>query len=302
MVPRAERSQDVYANVAVISDGYRSLHHALQLTQHSDLFFEGRPMPVQWGVPFGGLLVAQAIAAASRATTEHLSLRSMHAYFVGVGDDEAPVDLRVHRISDSRSSSWKSVDLQQHGAMLLHATTLFSTDRPGPEHAIEMPQVPNPDTLKNLSHEVKQHHDAFIPWNENSAFDIRYIMPHPRIAADEPGVKAPRSQVWLRARGPDTGDPQLAIALLAYASDMCMLDACLRPANLWFGPDSAGGLSLDHSMWIYAPIDLDDWLLLDLHSPAMRGGRGLGRADIFTRSGQLVCSVAQLGMIRPQNP
>ncbi|WP_114423125.1 acyl-CoA thioesterase [Nocardioides houyundeii] len=259
-------------------------------------------MPVQWGVPFGGLLVAQALAAATATTASDLWPRSLHAYFVGVGSDEEPVDLRVADVADSKATAWRSVDVSQGGRLLLRAEAMFSRDRPGPDHARTMPQVPAPDDLTNVGVDLAPYPGTFTPWGPDSAFDLRHVDAPPRIAAEATGPGEATSQVWLKAGGADPGDPRLAAALLAYASDMCMLDACLRPAGLWFGDGSASGLTLDHSMWFHAPARVDDWLLLDLHSPAMRGGRGLGVADIYARDGELLCSVAQLGSIRPQRP
>ena len=46
------------------------------------------------------------------------------------------------------------------------------------------------------------------------------------------------------------------------------------------------------------PFRVDDWLLYDQDSPAASGGRGFGRGCIYTRSGELVVSTAQEGLVR----
>jgi len=53
-------------------------------------------------------------------------------------------------------------------------------------------------------------------------------------------------------------------------------------------------------MWFHRPFNFDDWLLYAQDSPSASGARGLSRGLIFTRSGQLVASVAQEGLIRPR--
>ena len=56
--------------------------------------------------------------------------------------------------------------------------------------------------------------------------------------------------------------------------------------------------SLDHAMWFHRPDKLDDWLLYTQDSPSASGARGLTRGSLFTRSGVLIASVAQEGLIR----
>ena len=56
--------------------------------------------------------------------------------------------------------------------------------------------------------------------------------------------------------------------------------------------------SLDHAMWFHRPVELDDWLLYTQDSPSAGGARGMTRGSLFTRSGVLIASVAQEGLIR----
>ena len=56
--------------------------------------------------------------------------------------------------------------------------------------------------------------------------------------------------------------------------------------------------SLDHAMWFHRDVKIDDWLLYDIDSPSTSGSRGLSRGLIYDRSGRLVASTTQEGMIR----
>ena len=56
--------------------------------------------------------------------------------------------------------------------------------------------------------------------------------------------------------------------------------------------------SLDHCMWFYHPVKVDDWWLYAQDSPAAGGARGLARGTIYTRDGVLGCSVAQEVVLR----
>ncbi|MGM7666571.1 hypothetical protein [Microbacterium sp. A93] len=127
---------------------------------------------------------------------------------------------------------------------------------------------------------------------------LRYVNNPPRLAAACEAGQQPRSSIWVRAAGEAPTDRALSAALLAYASDMCALDPVLKPHGLWWGDGSATGFSMDHSMWFHAPSRVDEWILVDQLSPALRDSRGLAIADMFTRGGELLCTIAQQGSMR----
>jgi len=56
--------------------------------------------------------------------------------------------------------------------------------------------------------------------------------------------------------------------------------------------------SIDHAMWFHWPARVDAWLLYASDSPSASGARGFTRGSIYTRSGRLVASTAQEGLIR----
>ena len=56
--------------------------------------------------------------------------------------------------------------------------------------------------------------------------------------------------------------------------------------------------SLDHALWFHRPFRADEWLLYAQDSPNSGGSRGLTRGLLYSRSGALVASVAQEGLIR----
>jgi acyl-CoA thioesterase-2 len=51
-------------------------------------------------------------------------------------------------------------------------------------------------------------------------------------------------------------------------------------------------------MWFHRDFRLDDWLLYACDSPSTSSGRGLSRGMIYDRSGKLVASTAQEGVVR----
>jgi acyl-CoA thioesterase-2 len=106
-----------------------------------------------------------------------------------------------------------------------------------------------------------------------------------------------RSRVWIRTSGPLPDDPRLHQSALAYGSDLTLLSASTTPHGLIIGLNVQAA-SLDHAMWFHRPFRADQWLLYDQVSPSASSALGLSTARLF-QDGQLVCTVAQEGLIRP---
>jgi acyl-CoA thioesterase-2 len=108
----------------------------------------------------------------------------------------------------------------------------------------------------------------------------------------------PQQNVWVRANGPVPKDRTLRTAILAYLSDMTLLDTATFPhGRAIFDPDLQVA-SLDHAMWFHRPADLSGWLLYTQDTPSSSGSRGFTRGMIYSRDGTLIASVAQEGLIR----
>jgi len=86
--------------------------------------------------------------------------------------------------------------------------------------------------------------------------------------------------------------------VLAYLSDWSLLDTATLPHAVSFLQDNMQMASLDHAMWFHRPFRADEWLLYVQDSPSAGGARGLNRGLIYDRSGALVASAAQEGLIR----
>nr|MDT0666163.1 thioesterase family protein [Micromonospora sp. DSM 115978] len=98
---------------------------------------------------FGGQLVGQALAAASR--TVDVPFHSLHSYFLYGGDTTTPVEYEVHRTRDSRSFATRRVVGYQHGRSILEVSASFTAARGGFEHADPAPlDVPAPETVTPL--------------------------------------------------------------------------------------------------------------------------------------------------------
>jgi acyl-CoA thioesterase-2 len=118
-----------------------------------------------------------------------------------------------------------------------------------------------------------------------------------------PAEKAPPvSNIWMRARAEIGSDQHLHQAILAYASDMGLLETSMRPHGVTWQTSGLQVASLDHAIWFHRPCDFNRWHLYAQESPSASGGRGFVRGEVFSESGVLVASIAQEGLIRQRKP
>src|SRR6266478_4196569 len=102
----------------------------------------------------------------------------------------------------------------------------------------------------------------------------------------------------IRADGTLPDSPLLHQCVVAYASDMTLMDTATLPHAVSWVDGRFQMASLDHAMWFHRPFRADEWLLYVQESPTASGGRGFTTGSLFRRDGTLVVSVAQEGLIR----
>jgi acyl-CoA thioesterase-2 len=261
--------------------------------------FRGKSPQDGWQRVFGGQVIGQALVAACR-TVEGRRPHSLHAYFVLPGDPRAPIIYEVERIRDGRSFSTRRVRAIQHGASIFSLSASFHIEEEGPEHQFAMPDVPMPEELRSES-EVRAELMPHMPEDMRNYFQReRPIEIRPVEFGRYTGERQPEGKfhVWIRATRPLPADPVIHQCVLAYASDMTLLDAANVPHGRSFHDQSVQAASLDHAMWFHRPFRADDWLLYAQDSPNLHGSRGFARGLIFSRDGTLVASVAQEGLLR----
>jgi acyl-CoA thioesterase II len=102
----------------------------------------------------------------------------------------------------------------------------------------------------------------------------------------------------MRADGKLPDDQLLHVCVLAYASDMTLLDSVLARHGVYWDDQNVLGASLDHALWFHRPFRADEWLLYDCVSPSASGARGLATGRFFAQDGTLVATVVQEGLLR----
>jgi acyl-CoA thioesterase-2 len=252
---------------------------------------------------FGGQVLGQALVAAGR-TVENRVCHSLHAYFLVAGDPKVPILYEVDRSRDGSSFSARRVVAIQHGRQIFNMSVSFQIVEPGLEHQIDAPVVPGPDDLPSEDDFRRQMADK-IPADYREHFlRPRPIELRPVDRADifAPQKRPPRQSVWVRATGALPDDIALNQCILAYASDMTLLDTSLLPHGIGWFQDDIQIASIDHAMWFHRPFRADQWLLYVQDSPSASGARGFNRGLIYAQDGRLVASVAQEGLMRVREP
>ncbi|WP_027172522.1 acyl-CoA thioesterase II [Methylobacterium sp. 10] len=273
----------------------------LDLARLDEDLFRGQSIETGWFRVFGGQVLGQALVAASRTVGASRPPHSLHAYFILAGDPAAPIDYAVERIRDGRSFATRRVVAHQHGRAIFTLSASFHTDEDGLVHQTAMPDVPGPEALldapalaaqagPSIPATMRAYLGRATPIALRPVEVQRYMSREPR---------EPRFHVWLRAGARLPDDPAIHRAVLAYASDLMLLDATLIPHGQTVFDAAIQSASLDHALWFHRPFRTDEWLLYAQESPVASGARGFARGSIFTREGELVASVAQEGLIRP---
>jgi len=288
-----------------LSEALQKLVSLLDLERIDRTIFRGRNEDTQRSRLFGGQVAAQALVAAGRTVEGGRAPHSLHAYFLRGGDPGHPVIYTVDPIRDGGSFTTRRVVAQQNGKAIFNLSVSFHVREPGFEHADPMPEgLPDPDSLPSWAERAAQLGDEvpkeFRAWLEREhAIEFRSQGGGDGLF----GGRAPGPlRIWLRANGPLPEDPFLHRCLLAYASDMALLDAMARRHVK--GPvfRHVMAASLDHALWFHRDGRIDDWVLYEQESPSASGARGFARGRLFARDGRLLASVAQEGLIRPLAP
>ena len=282
-----------------MSPAVEDLLKILDLEQLEVNLFRGQSPKSGWQRVFGGQVIGQSLVAARR-TVDGRHPHSLHGYFMRPGDPKVPIVYEVDRIRDGRSFTTRRVVAIQHGQAIFAMSASFQVDEGGFDHQAAMPDVPGPDELPSED-DVKAELLSRMPepmrtyYERERPIDMRPVEIN-RYMSREP--MEPQFHVWIRTTGRLPDDPAIHQCVLAYASDMTLLDTSLVPHGRTVFDPTIQGASIDHAMWFHRPFRADEWLLYAQDTPNAGGARGFSRGLIFKQDGTLIASVAQEGLIR----
>ena len=259
------------------------LSHVFTLESHGPDTYVAESPHYPWGRIYGGLVIAQALWAATQTVRVEHVVHSLHAYFILGGEFSEPVRYEVDRVRNGRSFTTRRVVARQSAGAILTLECSFQRYEDGVESQPEtMPaDIPSPEALPKV-------YDAGL--------DRREV---PETAG------SPGSRVWGRFPLALGDDARLHYCALAYLSDMNAMDA-VSASRAGGRPTGDGewsefmGASLDHAMWFHRPVKADDWVLMDMTGHGLVRTRGLATGHVFDRSGIHVATIAQEGLLRPK--
>ena len=284
-----------------MSFALQDLLATLDLEQLEVNLFRGRSPSTGRQRVYGGQVIAQALVAACRTVdVAGRPPHSLHAYFLLGGDPKVPIVYDVDRIRDGKSFTTRRVVAIQHGEAIFTMAVSFHRDEPGMGHQAKMPDVPGPDEVASDA-EIKARVLPLMPeavrrfYERERPIELRPVEIDRYLGRK---IEGGRFHVWIRATGQLPDEPAIHQCVLAYASDMMLIDAAMIPLGRTVFEPTIMAASLDHALWFHRAFRADDWLLYAQDSPNLSGARGFSRGLIFARDGTLVASVVQEGLLR----
>jgi acyl-CoA thioesterase-2 len=280
-----------------------ALQQLLELERLEVNVFRGESRDIGSPQVYGGQVLGQALKAAYATVPPERGVHSLHAYFLRRGDFNAPIVYFVDRSRDGHSFTSRRVTAIQHGEQIFHLSASFQQPEAGFEHQQAPPAAPTPESLADSSSAAFASGGSMV---QHFSPQLREHFLHERPFEFRPVPRNDLQQafrmMWLRAvdRLPD--DDMLHRCLLAYVCDFQLLRTALLPHEQEVGAGRLTIASIDHAMWFHRPLRIDDWLLYVTDSPSASGARGFARGSLYDRSGRLVASTAQEGLLRVLPP
>ena len=269
-----------------------SIMDVLELQEEGAGHFIAPAVPSQISRTFGGQVVVQALRAA-QVTVSEKQVHSLHSYFLRPGDSSSPMSLQVETVRDGRSFAARQVRASQHGKLIFILSASFHLPgEQGPEHADPAPEVPGPqEAVRGGGGKLHSPRIILPEWQD---WDIRLIPEPGRDSAAAERTGSGFRYIWFRYTGAVPAEQSFHQAGLAYMSDMTLI----RSALIEHQGVEVQLASLDHCMWFFRPIHVDEWLLYEQVSPAAGGGTGLAQGKLYNRAGELVAMTMQEGLMR----
>ena len=281
-----------------------SLISLLTLEQKDTHHFVGQNYKTAWGRVFGGQVLGQSLHAAYQTVPKDRIAHSMHGYFILGGDINIPIEYHVDAIRDGKSFTTRRVVAFQNGKAIFNMAASFHLKEEGVDHQITMPNVLTPELLLT---DIQQA--GSLQQMDPERYE-RLMKSHPQVFEFRPVGKAiylenrnspPHSHIWFKTKGNIEADISLQHQLLAFASDYSLLLSATLPHRKELAHSKMYYASLDHALWFHRDFKIDDWLLYAIESPSASNARGFSRGSIFDRSGKMIASVSQEGLMRKYN-
>jgi acyl-CoA thioesterase-2 len=247
---------------------------------------------------FGGQLMAQSFVASSRTLTrDDLPPSALSVHFINGGDTAKDIEFHVVRLREERRFANRRVDAVQDGTLLSSAIISYMAGGAGLEHGVAPPEVAEPHTMPSMG-ELLRGYEQTVPHFVKALHPIEWRYTNdPAWVMRHKGDRLPHNRVWVKADGVLPDDPVLHTAAMVYSSDTTVLDSVITTHGLSWGFDRIFAASANHSVWFHRQVDFNDYVLYSTSSPVAADSRGLGTGHFFDRSGQVLATVVQEGVL-----
>ncbi|KAI1323154.1 Thioesterase/thiol ester dehydrase-isomerase [Xylariaceae sp. FL0255] len=284
-----------------------------------DVFTNERPLKSQQAgrTVFGGLLVSQAVSAASATVPNDFHVNSSQSSWLRAVTEKAngKVAYHVERTSDGRSYAMRMVRVMADDAWVYVAMILFQNNKQPVTNSLtydeEMPELAsNPDDIPQersvqfTASRTNQSGGSMEPFRPDDApFDWRLG-----------GFEFSNKQTEVRVRGYvratqslSTNTPAINLAGLAYASDHTLagMAAAANPMAVGKGGCNVALIaSLTHNVHFLNPmVQIREWMVTERRTTWGANGRVLVHQLLWDwKTGRLVMSVDQEALIRLKSP
>lgn len=248
--------------------------------------FRGQSKDLNTGQVYGGQVLGQAIYAATSTVDVSRSIRSAHAYFIRKGDVTEPIIYQVDRALDGGSVSSRVVGANQHGKQILHLSASYHVQEEGFDYQ-PIVKLPIEALDKALNENLLSQHPFYADY-----FDVVLV-------EDKDKTNPKAIQFWIKAKETLVNQEHVHQTVLAYVTDMGLLQSTLLPHGLHAERASEVAMfTIDHAIWFHRPFKADQWFLYECEAISNSGARGLARGSLFDTSGTLFASTAQEGLLR----
>jgi len=258
------------------------LAHLFDLEPLEQGLYRGDSWDLGFRALYGGQVLGQSVMAAYHTVPEGRVIHSFHSYFLLPGDATKPVVYDIENVRDGRSFSTRRVKAIQNGRNIFYMTASFQLPEQGLSHQYaNMPEAPDP---KDVSQDIQYYDDNFDKLSGRMKQALSY--------------HRPTRTIWLKGRDPLEDSLAVNQASLAYASDYHFLSTALQAHGLAAQDKSLRMATIDHAMWFHQPFRFDDWLLYQMESPFSGNARALVQGKIYDKSGTLIATSIQEGLMR----
>ncbi len=219
---------------------------------------------------FGGQVAAQALVAAGRTVGDDRPVHSLHAYFLRPGDPNIPIVYDVDRIRDGKSFTTRRVVAIQHGRAIFNLAASFQIVEDGPDHQMPMPDRPRSRRAPHVARArgAVPRAPRARPRASGSSASGRSTRGRSTIPAGSTRRRGSRSRTSGSNRTATSPTiPLIHECVVAYASDLTLLDTAMFPHAISYQEQQYMIASLDHAMWFHRPFRADDWLLYHQTQP-----------------------------------